>query len=368
MTKHVIILTNSNTLYPKTYNNNNNNFNNSIINNNGNMVFMHAVINLITNDKKYYNDISLDEVNDAECLVVPAANWISSSLDLTSLVNYLKNIQIPIVILGLGAQADTYDNMPTQLHHSALDLIELMKNKECVVGSRGPISQQILANHGIDSTIIGCSSNLINTDENFTEKLVNKWNKPSQFCVGIGNDINTKDEIKILAERMIFEFGTKYGFYLQQSYMTAINALRHNNIYAESYISQELYRKIGINCKTYDEFTSLLIKNSRIYISIDQWMEDVARMDLCFGTRIHGNILAMQSQCPSVVIYHDARTKELAETMEYPRISVENFTKIRSIDELKDKCVVNFDLYTTKRLKLKQNLKNILSKYNVSII
>lgn len=365
--KTVAILSSNNVTYPQTFNKNNTDFNRSIVNNSGNLVFIYAINNLIKNPKLYYNTSSLDEINKCGCLIIPAANWISSSLDMGSIVNYIKNIKIPIVFLGLGVQATSYENKNFTLNQSSIDLINIIKNQGHVVGSRGEFTQEVLGDYGVPSTVVGCTSNLINEDADLINKLIKKWEQKSQFCVGIGNDINTKCPINLRAEKIIFEWGTKYGFYLQQSYLSIINSIRYNNQYSESYESQDIYHKIGESCSTFQEFNRLMINNSRVYVSIEQWMEDMSRMDLCFGTRIHGNILATQSQCPSIVVYHDSRTRELAETMCYPRISVGDFVKIGSIDELKDKCIYDFSLYNKKRSELKQNLKNILSKFEVII-
>lgn len=365
--KTVAILSSHNVTYPQTFNKNNTDFNRSIVNNTGNLVFIYTINNLIKNPKLYYDISSLDEINKCSCLIVPAANWISSSLDMSGVMNYIKQIKIPIVFLGLGAQATSYEDKNFILNKSSIDLIDLIKNRECAVGSRGQFTQEVLEKYGVFSTIVGCTSNLLNQDPNLVDKLVNKWEQKSRFCAGVGNDINTKCPVSTKAEQLIFDWGTKYGFYLQQSYLSIINSIRLNNQYSESYNSKDIFNKIGTSCKTYEEFNKLITNNSRIYISIDQWMEDMSRMDLCFGTRIHGNILATQSQCPSIVVYHDSRTRELAETMCYPRISVGDFVKIRSIDELKDKCICDFSLYNKKRSELKQNLKNILSKFEVII-
>jgi hypothetical protein len=365
--KNIAILSKYNTTYPQTFIKNNTDFNTLILNNCGNLVFVHAINNLIKNPKLYYNTSSLDEINQCKCLIVPAANWISSSLDMSGVINYIKNVKIPIVFLGLGVQAKNYEDKNFTLNQSSIDLINIIKSQDYIVCSRGQFTQEILEKHGVSSTIVGCTSNLLNQDPNLVDKLVKKWEQKSQFCVGVGNDINTKCPVNIKAEQLIFEWGTKYGFYLQQSYLSIINAIRSNNQYAESYNTKDVFNKIGTSCETYEEFNKLMTNNSRIYMSIDQWMEDMSRMDLCFGTRIHGNILATQSQCPSIVVYHDSRTRELAETMCYPRISVDDFVKTGSIDELKDKCVCDFSLYNKKRSELRQNLKNILSKFEVVI-
>lgn len=363
----IAILSQDTNLDPQTFNKNNNSFNKLIINNNGNMVIFYGIKNLIINPIIHYNKATLQEIHNSSCMIVPAANWISATLDISPVVDYLQKINIPLVFLGLGVQSSRYDNKPESLHPSAKKLIDLIKNKSCIIGSRGTLTQQMLGDYGIDSTVMGCASNFINTDQDFIKKLQHKWNHTSKFCSTIGNDINTTCPIRIKAEQMLFKLGTQNGFYLQQSYLTAINELRQNNLYSESYATNHLYKQLYINDGTYDEFSDLMIKSSRIYISINQWMEDMSRMDLCFGTRIHGNILSQQSSCPSIVVYHDSRTKELAETMEYPRISVEDFINIRSIEELKEKSNCDYNLYEKKREELKNNLSNMLLKYNVFI-
>ena len=51
---------------------------------------------------------------------------------------------------------------------------------------------------------------------------------------------------------------------------------------------------------------------TRFYVDPWPWLDDVRRMDFMFGTRIHGNIVALLAGTPSYVIAHDTRTLELA--------------------------------------------------------
>lgn len=363
----ILLSSSSHTTQLDTYLLDNQRFNSAIINNAGNLVFINAIENIILNPIKYYTDLSIDEVNKNSCIVIPSANWISSTLDISQIINYLQQINIPMIFLGLGVQANSYDETEINLHDSAKKLLKLLKSKECIVGCRGEFTQNFLTKYGVESTIIGCVSNFKNYTDNFISNLYHKWNNSSNFCVGVGNDINTKCPIRLQAEQNIFKFATEQGFYLQQSYITAINSIRKNNLYAHSYNSNDLFLKLGSHCKSKEEFDKLLANNTRIYVSIQQWMEDISRMDLCFGTRIHGNILAQQAGCPSIVIYHDSRTRELAETMGYNRISVEDFVNIKSIQHLKDSCHYNFEEYANKRKILKQNFVNMVSKYGIKI-
>lgn len=359
---NVAILSKKN-LSIETYNLNNKDFTTKISNNIGNFAFLYAIKKIIKNPKIYYDLHSIEEINKCSCLIIPSANWIASYFDPTGIVNYLNQIKIPIIFLGLGCQATSYEDQVVTHKNSQLLLDFIVKNN-CDVACRGHFTYDFLKKQNINSTITGCVSNLINQDPELKIKLQQKWSVETKHFCCLGNNIEENCKIRSQAEFILFKLGIQNGFYVQQSYGSIIEALRFNNAYSKG-TTLNLKRKLGLDYFDINEFEKIILQKTRFYISIEQWMEDVSRMDLCFGTRIHGNIIAHQSSCPSIVVYHDSRTRELAETMEYPRVSVEDFINIRSIEELKEKSNCDYDLYENRREELKNNLKGILFKYGV---
>jgi hypothetical protein len=79
---------------------------------------------------------------------------------------------------------------------------------------------------------------------------------------------------------------------------------------------------------------------------------------------------AWQSGTPAIWIYHDSRTRELAETMALPHMSHLEFLATSSIAEMKDKVVFDFNQYAKIRNELFQKYSSILEsnsiKHNLS--
>jgi hypothetical protein len=63
-----------------------------------------------------------------------------------------------------------------------------------------------------------------------------------------------------------------------------------------------------------------LYREDRMRFCIDPWvwMDYLAKREMSFGTRIHGNIAALLAGTPAVVLAHDSRTLELARFHEIP--------------------------------------------------
>jgi hypothetical protein len=67
-----------------------------------------------------------------------------------------------------------------------------------------------------------------------------------------------------------------------------------------------------------------LIEQGRAWMALTPttWLRELARYDFSFGTRIHGNIAALQAGTPGYVLAHDSRTLELARYHEIPHLVV----------------------------------------------
>lgn len=359
----------------EAYKKNNNDFISSIGRNSGNLVFQYAVWNILQDTKVHMGDISIDKIN-SECthLVVPSANFIREDSDLTDFIRYLKKIKIPIVFLGLGAQGPNYAYKKLLLHQSIRDLLSLIKDRCEIVGVRGNYSQEILESHGIkNSLIIGCPSNFINQDNTLYDRLYAKWKNEVEHIALVANEPWNKEKLHRLTEQKLFSLACQYNnsIYIQQSVEPIIQFIRAKNNYSNLQKSDNLEPKIlGLHKAlapnlSLDIFKQNFYNKIRLYISVNQWMEDISRMDFCCGTRIHGNIIAHQSGCPSVVVYHDARTRELAETMSYPLISMESFIKCPNVEDVKNLAINNFDTYKSQKKILKNNFIKLLTHYNL---
>lgn len=330
--------------------------------NTGNLVFQYAVAQSIRDRLEIIGlDLPWDPARVRErcrALVVPAANFIREGFDLTGFVDFLDRTQLPIVMLGLGAQADSYSKTSFDLHPSILRLLDLLRERSTLVGVRGPFTADVLASLGVSNVkVIGCPSNFLNPDEELPLRLARKWNEPPEVVATTGDEPWPKNLQKREAERRLIELTLKHGgVYVQQSVEPFVRALRNRNPYQASGVETELVdslRRSLAPMLSLGEFQGFLSSRVRLYFDVDQWLEDAARFSLSIGLRLHGNMVPLQSGCPAIWIHHDARTKELAETMALPQLSLDAFLQASTLTEIRNRVNFDMDRYATTRRSLR---------------
>ncbi|MFT6910151.1 MAG: hypothetical protein ACJAS1_006879 [Oleiphilaceae bacterium] len=342
---------------------------NKVGQNTGNLLFQYAVANSISEDKVLIGqDIPWDvKLVKETCrvIVIPSANFVRENFDFSGFVDFLDKTELPLVFLGLGAQAKDYEQTEFDFHPSIIKLLQLVKERCKIAGLRGEFTQRLLAKFDVTNTeIIGCPTNFINKDPDFIAKLENKWNKPVFSFIATGDEPWPKDPLKRDAERQMIDWVNRgYGLFLQQSVEPFIKYARQNNPYQNAEVPdhhESSLRKTLAPNMTDEEFRGFIATKLRLYYSIDQWMEDSARMDFSIGLRLHGNMAAWQAGTPAIWVYHDSRTRELAETMALPHMSHVEFLQTSSIEEMKRSTNFSFDDYFEKRQTLRNSLIKIL--------
>lgn len=337
--------------------------------NTGNLVFQYAVTATLREQPLYVGlDLPWDPRRVAEqcrVLVLPAANWVREGFDMSGFVNFVEKTGLPLVVLGLGAQADSFHETNLQLHPSIRRLLDLLGERCTTIGVRGPFTAEVLSSLGVHNVdVIGCPSNFLNPDEDLPAKLEAKWKGETFLVCATGDEPWPKRIEKRDAERNLINLVRSHGgIYVQQSVEPFVRVLRRANPYQQAIVepaSVESLRRALAPEMAIGEFEAFLAASVRIYYDVDQWLEDSARFNFSIGLRLHGNMVPFQAGCPAVWLYHDSRTQELAETMALPRMSLEDFNAAPSVPAVKER--VNFDMaaYRARRAELLSKYKRIL--------
>lgn len=343
--------------------------------NTGNLLFQYAVCNLLDEDYVVVGeDLPWDvkTVKDqCRILVIPSANFVRENFDFSGFVDFLDKTELPLVFLGLGAQAKNYEQTEFNFHESIDRLLDLIKRKSEKVALRGAFTDKVLRERGVDSGVItGCPTNFINKDPDFINKLKKKWSRDAFSFVATGDEPWPKDLTKRDAERKMIEWVAKgNGLYLQQSVEPFIKYARQRNLYQTAVVPEHHENSLKNALAPYmsdEEFRGFVATKMRLYYNVDQWMEDSARVDFSIGLRLHGNMAAWQSGTPAIWVYHDSRTRELAETMGLPHLSHREFLKINSLTELRERVNFDFESYENTRHVLRDNLSNVLEAHGIS--
>ena len=344
--------------------------------NTGNLVFQYSVYNTISEDRIVIGvDIPWD-VNQVKencrVIVVPAANFIREGADFTSMTNFLEQVDLPLVVVGLGVQAKDYNKKIFDLHSSTLRLLELFKERCKTIGLRGEYSAEILSSMGVNNIeVIGCPSNFLNPDVGLPDKIIKKASSDVEVISATGDEPWPSNSLKRDAERKLLTLVQEFsGTYVIQSVQPFVKVLRDRNIYQKSEEEEEerlfdSLREALMPHLSTREFRRFARSRFRIYVDVDQWLEEASRFDFSVGLRLHGNMVPFQAGTPAVWVAHDARTQELSEVMSLPHVSVSDFLNINHIQELKEVALEYLPLYRNKRTILLERYVRIFEENEI---
>jgi len=271
-------------------------------NNTGNLVFQYAAYKLITEPKLVIGLETSWDVNEVreKCrvIVVPSANFIREDFDITSFVNFLDKVNLPLVFLGIGAQAVDFNTSEFNLHPSVLKLLELFKERTKLISIRGDYTAKVLHEFGIDHVeVTGCPSNFINLSADLPEKIERKLARPLNSFITHGDEPWPKNKDKQLVERRLAVW-TQQGSAMQsqQSVPSFMEYIRQTNPESTAVIPEQredALRKALMPQATMAEFHDFIAAKLRVYFCVHQWFEDSSKYDFSIGLRLpryHGGV------------------------------------------------------------------------------
>jgi hypothetical protein len=340
-------------------------------NNCGNLVFQYAVSNLIDEPTTIIGlDLPYDvhAVRDrCRVLVIPSANFLREGFDLTPFVSFIDKTELPLIFVGLGAQADDFQKNQFDFHPSILKLIGLIQERCVGLSVRGEFTEKVLKSYGVNTAIItGCPSNFINNSSTFITDMQRKLQQPLESFIAHSDEAWPKSPLKRRVEKRLVRWVAKNpAIIIQQSVPRVMDYLRQNNFSSPQADNSQLETSLR-NALMPDadiaKFRKFIKTRVRSYFCVDQWLEDSSKYDFSIGLRLHGNMVAWQSGTPSLWIYHDSRTRELVETMELPRISINDFLgKCKSIEDCHELYSFNPVEYAKRRKELFSSLNKCMN-------
>ena len=343
--------------------------------NTGNLVFQYAAHRLIKSRTVTVGPSSFGTPellkNEIDALAIPSANFLREDLDMTRFATFLERADLPLVFLGLGAQAASMSTTRLNLHPSIERLIALVKERSRKVAVRGEFTASILERLGVDGVhITGCPSNFINPDPDFAHRIKVKAVESGSSFITHAEEPWPSDDKKTRVERRLMNWTlTGRAIMVQQSVPQVIEYMRRRNPAAVQMPSEGFEAKLhnqlapDLDRMTFADFVTHRLRN---YVSVEQWMEDSARFDFSIGMRLHGNMAAWQAGTPALWIHHDARTQELVETMALPGLSVDDFlTRCSTLEDARKLWAFDANQYTKRRAALRDEFNSVLTAHDI---
>jgi hypothetical protein len=312
--------------------------------NTGNLAFWHAVDSHIGNNKMYVKrDVDTSIINN-ECsiLIIPAANFIGKHQDLSPYTNLLRNVEIPILILGLGLQYELGDN-DCEMPETTNEFLSVVAAKNITIAARGHLTEKLLHEKGVRNvTVTGCPANYISTEIKFKYETISErvllnfqiGKKYTPILPLVGNWVDGSN-----VRGFVWQ-----GFEDPISYLANVKGCDADllNAYCESL-------KPGM---ALDQFKKWIFLNSNYFLGIREWLDYCSRFTLSIGTRFHGNLLAIQAGVPSIFVVHDLRTQEMVELFDLPKIDFGDIQDCKTLERILSRVNVDMNPYLRKRQEL----------------
>lgn len=290
---------------------------NTIADNVGNLIFRDTTQRILeTAQTRVVADRHVVEAGDADMInerfdayVLPLANAFRIGYERTLIrqTELIRRLRIPVVVLGVGHQADVDNDASRIAPMSGLvkDFVSAVLDRGPSIGVRGEMTADYLRGLGFsDVEVIGC---------------------PSMFLHGDRIDVRPR------AEALTTDAKVAITVSPYRSAMTPIvnnHTARYPNLV---YLPQDvdtlelmLWKRPAKPVAADDprpvQLRHPLFQQDRVrfFVAPQPWFDFLATRDFAFGSRIHGTIASLVAGTPAFLLAHDSRTLELARYFDIP--------------------------------------------------
>jgi len=356
--KHVLANTNSSDLLKATGGNT------------GNVAFVHAVQSILADKCEIVDWGSNPEVVNQKFdrLVVCCANQIGSHVDLGGWGIKLKQFNLPVVLIGLGAQSNKIGDIP-EVPQGTIDFLNVVEqfkgSKYNNIITRGDFSSEVLRHYGFESSPFGCPSLLTSKDPSLGSTCLKNQSriKNKRIMVPAGNPYHPSGCIE---KKLVKLVDVYHGEYVLQHPDLLFNLLLDDGINIKE--SQfDLLLKVYSDFNNIDELKSWLKANFVFFADAPNWLNYSRKFTTAIGPRYHGVALPIQVGVAGKVIAIDSRTEELAITTGIPYVRYRDVISLKT-EELADMSYWSQDNADHFDLTRKINAKNYIDFLNENSI
>lgn len=282
--------------------------------NTGNLIFTQALEHVISGAKWASFRLAHEDYDGHDVIVLAAANWVNSFDDFTWLVERLEKCKLPIVMVGLGAQA-TLDHEQPVLPDATIRLLKLVSERSASIAARGDFTCEVLSHLGIKNVeATGCPSMLLANPAGLPGHAIIEAKSGPKICLhATRHGYGTPGALDAYIYRQALE--SDCDILLQSEIPDMLISLGREN--EEILVKAE--RALRISYGSSDaSVIDFLRRHGRAFPNFGSWIEYGRSMTLFLGTRIHGTVAALVAGTPALLVVHDSRTLEMAKSMSIP--------------------------------------------------
>lgn len=257
-----------------------------------------------------------------DVIVFACANMLGSHTDLGGMASLLEKIGLPVIAIGLGAQADdlTKDVSITAGTRRWVEvMIQLAPASKPNIGVRGAytLAQLEKLGFGGHAVVTGCTSNLINPHPDLGTTLAKKWALRCADRVAVPAGLPYWPHLMLHERELIKIVDRTQGVYIAQHDIDMVRICRDefDRIPTDRFSQICRYLAPQMDERSFQKWCR---RYSVCFNDASSWLEAMRKFDVVIGARFHGVMFGIQAGTPGAVITHDSRTQELCRTMAIP--------------------------------------------------
>jgi hypothetical protein len=268
-------------------------------------------------DIEYYN-------NEFDYAFLRGSNYLHSEMDWENAPSVLAKLRIPIIAFGIGAQASSKCSL--HLSTQTRRVLELIAERSVSIGVRGGYTADVLWSLGIrDTRIIACPTIFRNNNPDLRIDLP-ALSEVNEIAYTLRREVDATYAQDLaqyldLQRETILSLDQRFNLeILSQGEIEEKNILWGNPEQRAS--AKSRLRELGWLKGTGDRLEE--IYNTRLFYSdcVADFEMKLKLKQLVLGYRLHGNLLGLANQVPSIYFTYDSRTAEFAETLQIPQFDV----------------------------------------------
>ncbi len=299
--------------------------------NTGNQIIAHALLGQIE-----YGEVSWQHSLDPrgikeryDMIVIAAANFLFRSFDFGGMADYIEKADLPVAIVGLGAQSNTYDPN-IQLMPGTERFVKVIAERAVKIGVRGPYTREVLERRGVHNvTVTGCPSYYMSGSPTLT-LTKRDFSAVRKFSINASRDVvgHAFDSGKMAkVVRDIYHQGVLLDAdFIAQSEHAEINL--SDGVPAERGRALDEIARYLDGIAEEQRLRAWARDHVRVFFSVDEWIDAIHDYDFVFGNRFHGNMIALQHGVPACVVCHDTRTEDMCKFLGMPYVNIVDISAI----------------------------------------
>jgi hypothetical protein len=302
----------------------------------GNFAFWNAARKLFDAEIRLFGFGSKIEAlsrDNVDFVVIPAANFLNATANLDWLARLIRELDKPVVVVGLGAQSEREEAIP-ELKPGTVDFLREAAARTPYLAVRGPFSKRVCEAYGVTNVrVLGCPSLFTNPDRQLGAAIEARWSRPIDKLAIHASSI--KAHVRH-AERMLFGLLASHpgSSYIIQRPIELMKVARGEALSeAESTYVDKVHAFLAPD-QSRAGFDRSIRMAGVVPSSIDSWLFMLEGHSHSVGTRIHGAMLSLSAKLPTLCITHDTRTRELCEVLKVPSIECTKVSGFSSVADM----------------------------------